>query len=470
MVSMTQRQGDVIKELEAVFKDRLFTEPHILALYSHDASSEVGVKPMAVVQPVSVDEIIKVVKLAIDHGFKIVPVGSSTSLSGNATPKLENTVIVSMERMNSIIEVSDTDWYARVQPGIKVDELNLELMGYGLQWPVDPASSKTATVGGVISNGGGGMRGAKYGPASHWVLGLEAVIGTGDVIRVGCRTVKCREGYNLVQVFIGSEGTLGIVTEATLRLAPLPESFVGVMARFRSAESLVNAVIRVRRDKLWPMVTEFIDDITAQILNLEPGYYLWIGIDTYTGSEQQILTKLSGDISLSGGEVINRASTWQEFSKILEPRRMLYSATLKAAFNDYGTDVFVAFEDIAVPMSKLPEAVREIQSLGKKYNVRMNLGGHIGDGNLHPAVWARRSDRDEMERVLRFFEDVGKLAIRLNGTVSAEHGIGTQKKGLLREAIGSRNNGNSDTVIGLMRNIKRIFDPYGVFNPGKIFD
>lgn len=174
---MSQGKGDVIKELETVFRDRLFTEPHILALYSHDASSEVGVKPMAVVQPVSVDEVVRVVKLAIDYGFKIVPVGSSTSLSGNATPKLENTVIVSLERMNSIIEVSDIDWYARVQSGIKVDELNLELMGYGLQWPVDPASSKTATVGGVISNGGGGMRGAKYGPPHTGSLVLRQLLG-----------------------------------------------------------------------------------------------------------------------------------------------------------------------------------------------------------------------------------------------------------------------------------------------------
>ncbi len=185
MTSMSQGRGDVIRELETVFKDRLFTEPHILTLYSHDASSEPGVRPMAVIQPINTDEVIKVVRLAIDYGFKIIPVGSNTSLSGNATPKLENTVIVSMERMNSIIEISDIDWYVRVQPGIKVDELNLELMGYGLQWPVDPASSKTATIGGVVNNGGGGMRGgAKYGPASHWVLGLEAVIGTGDAIRL----------------------------------------------------------------------------------------------------------------------------------------------------------------------------------------------------------------------------------------------------------------------------------------------
>ncbi|WP_367834291.1 FAD-binding oxidoreductase [Vulcanisaeta sp. JCM 16159] len=358
---------------------------------------------MAVVQPVSVDEVVKVVKLAIDHGFKIVPVGSSTSLSGNATPKLENTVIVSLERMSSIIEVSDIDWYARVQPGIKVDELNLELMGYGLQWPVDPASSKSATVGGVISNGGGGMRGAKYGPASHWVLGLEAVIGTADIVRIGCRTVKCREGYNLVQLFIGSEGTLGVITEATLRLAPLPESFVGIMARFGNAESLVDAVIKVRRDRLWPMVTEFVDDKTAQLLNLEPRYYLWIGVDTYAGSEQGVLMKLSNAIVLNGGEIIGKALTWQDFSKLLEPRKMLYSAQLKAAFGDYGMDAFLLIEDIAVPMSKLPEAVRELQELSKKYGVKMMLGGHIGDGNLHPAIWARRSDKDEVERVMRFF-------------------------------------------------------------------
>ena len=461
---------DVIRELEGVFKDRLITEPHILALYSHDASSEVGMMPMALVYPESTNEITTLVKLAINYGFKLLPVGSSTSLSGNATPKLGNTVIVAMERMNKIIEVSDVDWVARVQPGIKVDDLNLELAGYGLQWPVDPASSKTATVGGVINNGGGGMRGAKFGPAAYWVLGLEVVIGIGDVIRVGCRTVKCREGYNLLQLFIGSEGTLGITTEATLRLAPLPESFVGLMARFRDAESLVNAVISVRRARLWPMVTEFIDDRTAKVLGLEGYYYLWLGVDTYGGSESQILTKLNDAISSSNGEVVGTASTWQEFSKILEPRRLLYSATLKAAFNDYGNDVFVAFEDVAVPMGKLPEAVREIQELSAKCNIKMILGGHIGDGNLHPSIWARRSDKDEVGRVMRFFEDVGRVAIRLGGTISAEHGIGTMKKELLKESISSRNNGNADTVLNLMRNVKKVFDPYGIFNPNKIFD
>ncbi|MFB6470281.1 MAG: FAD-binding oxidoreductase [Vulcanisaeta sp. AZ3] len=464
------RQRDAIRELEGLFGDRLIIEPHILALYSHDASPERGVMPMALVYLNDANDAVSLVRLAVNYGLKLLPIGSSTSLSGNATPILENTVMVSMEKMNSIIEVSDIDWVARVQPGIKVDDLNLELASYGLQWPVDPASSKTATIGGVINNGGGGMRGAKFGPAAYWVLGLEAVIGTGDIIRVGCRTVKCREGYNLLQLFIGSEGTLGIVTEATLRLAPLPESFVGLMASFRNAESLVNSVIKAREARLWPMVTEFIDDKVAQLVGLDGRYYLWVGVDTYGGSETQILTKLNDIMKSNGGEIINTATTWQEFSKILEPRRMLYSAQLKAAFSDYGNDAFVIFEDIAVPMSKIPEAVRSIQELSVRYGVKMTLGGHIGDGNLHPGVWANRQDKEEIGRVMKFFEEVGRLAIKLEGTISAEHGIGTLKKNLLRESVGSRNSSNANSVIGLMREIKRVFDPHNIFNPSKIFD
>jgi D-lactate dehydrogenase (cytochrome)/glycolate oxidase len=459
---------DVIRELEGVFKDRLITESHILALYSHDASSEVGIMPMALVYPESTNEITTLVKLAINYGFKLLPVGSSTSLSGNATPKLGNTVIVAMERMNKVIEVSDVDWVARVQPGIKVDDLNLELAGYGLQWPVDPASSKTATVGGVINNGGGGMRGAKFGPAAYWVLGLEVVIGTGDVIRVGCRTVKCREGYNLLQLFIGSEGTLGITTEATLRLAPLPESFVGLMAEFSNIEPLVNAVINVKRARLWPIITEFVDDVTAEVLNLNRKYYLWLGIDTNSGGERSILEKLRSLIKSNGGDIVNEADSMQSFMKVLEPRRALYSAGLKYAFSKYGADSVVVWEDIAVPISKLPDAVREIYDLSRKYGMEILLGGHVGDGNLHPGLIFRRNiSEEEMRKVSGFISEIGEVGIKYGGTPSAEHGIGTMKKELLRAKYRSL---NSENAIDIMKRIKEIFDPHGILNPGKIFD
>jgi len=455
-----------IKELESTFGDRLYTERHILALYSREASSEPGNLPLAVVYPVSTEEVVKLVNVAIKNRLGIIPLASSTSLSGNTVIKGENTVAVSFEKMVKILEISDIDWYVRVQPGIRVDELNLELSRYGLQWPVDPASARVASVGGVIANGGGGVKGARYGPASHWVLALEAVIGTGDVIKVGCSTVKCREGYNLMQLFIGSEGTLGIVTEATLRLAPLPQSFVGVVARFQDIGPLVDAVVEVRRSRIWPTVAEFVDREVARLVGLGEGYYLWLGCEVTPGGEENMLNELNGILS-TRGEVIAVASSLGEFNKLLEPRRKLYTAQLKAAFEDYGTDAFLYIEDIAIPISKLGEAVKSIETLAKKYKLKYAMGGHVGDGNLHPAVWARRSNEEEMSRMRQFYLEVGKLAIKLGGTISAEHGIGTHKKALLKEAITAK---SGDTVLKLMKELKKVFDPYGIFNPGKIVE
>jgi FAD/FMN-containing dehydrogenases len=183
----------VIEELRRrLGEEKVITEPDILRIYARDPASVEYELPLAVMYVESREDVVETVKLAVEKKFYITPVFHSTSLSGNAAVTTRRTVVVSFERMNKILEVSEADWLAMVQPGIKIDEFNLELMRHGLQWPVDPASSKTASVGGSIINGGGGMRGARYGPASHWVLALEAVIGTGEVIKVGCRTVKCR--------------------------------------------------------------------------------------------------------------------------------------------------------------------------------------------------------------------------------------------------------------------------------------
>ncbi|MEM1598502.1 MAG: FAD-linked oxidase C-terminal domain-containing protein [Pyrobaculum sp.] len=458
----------LIDQLFDKFRDRVFTEAHILALYGRDASFEEGVPPLAVVQPEDVEEVKWLVKFAVENRLKLLPVGSSTSLSGNAVAKAENTVVVSMERMNAVVEVQPTDWVAVVQPGIRVDELNLELARHGLQWPVDPASSRTATVGGVISNGGGGLRGARYGPSSHWVLGLEVVIGTGEAIRVGCRTVKCREGYNLTQIFVGSEGTLGIITEAVLRLAPLPQSFVGLLARFKTVEDLVDVVVEIRQARLWPMISEFLDDAISEVVGLGRLFHLWVGVDVTPGGEKYVLDKLAEVVAKRGGEVVQTAYSLQEFNKVLEPRRRLYSAQLQLAFAEYGPDAFVFIEDVAVPMSKLPEAVRAIRQLGEKYGVRVVLGGHIGDGNLHPAVWARRTDREQVRKIAEMFHEIGRIALRLGGTISAEHGIGVQKKELLKEAVQAKNGREAEAVFRVMRELKKVFDPHGVFNPGKI--
>ncbi|MGC8696617.1 MAG: FAD-binding oxidoreductase, partial [Conexivisphaera sp.] len=295
---------------------------------------------------------------------------------------------------------------------------------------------------------------------------LEVVTGTGDVLRVGCRTVKCREGYDLLHLFIGSEGTLGIVTEATLRLAPLPEAFVGLMAEFDDVGSLVSAVVEARRRRLWPMVTEFLDDETSEALGLRRKYYLWIGADVNEGSEDRIMSKLSGAMTDVGGRITASARNMADFMSIMAPRRALYSGGLNVGFNIYGADALVIWEDIAVPISSLPNAVKELVELGREFGVKLLMGGHVGDGNLHPGLLIRKSaPEDEVKRYMGLISKIGELAIKYNGTVSAEHGIGVQKKVLIDMKYRST---GSDKALDIMRQVKQIFDPHDVLNPGKV--
>ena len=464
--SASRSRESLASGLSGVLGDKVVSEVQILKLYSRDASTESGVLPVSLVFAESVEDVRAALRFALDNGLKLIAVGSSTSLAGNSVPKAEDTLILSMERMSKILEISEIDWVARVQPGIRVDELNYELARHGLQWPVDPASSKSATVGGVIADGGGGTKGAKYGSSPYWISALEVVTGTGDVLRLGCRTVKCREGYDLLHLFIGSEGTLGIVTEATLRLAPLPEAFVGVMAEFDGMGQLVSSVVEARRRRLWPMVTEFLDSETSEALGLKGKYHLWAGTDVNAGSEEGVLSKLSGAVTDAGGRIVAVARNMADFMTAMAPRRALYSGGLNVGFNMYGTDALVFWEDIAVPISELPAAVEELLKLGNDFGIKLLLGGHIGDGNLHPGLLVRRTaPEDEVKKYMSLIEKIGELAIRHGGTVSAEHGIGVQKKGLI--SMKYRSTG-SEAALEAMRSVKRIFDPHNVLNPGKV--
>ncbi|KUO83545.1 MAG: lactate dehydrogenase, partial [Pyrobaculum sp. JCHS_4] len=326
-------------------EDKVVTDPDIRRIYARDPASFEFELPLAVVYAESADDVVNVVDYAIKNRLYITPVFHSTSLSGNAATVAKNTIVLSSERMNRILEVSDVDWLAVVQPGIKIDEFNLELMRYGLQWPVDPASSKTASVGGSIINGGGGVKGAKYGPAPHWVLALEAVIGTGERIRVGCRTLKCREGYDLLHLFVGSEGTLGVITEATVRLAPLPEAFVGIVAQYDDIVDLANTVVEARRRRLWLMVAEFMDDDGSDLVGLGRKYTLWMGADISAGSEQTVLTRLREVAEGNRGKVVAEAAKWGDFFKLLEPRGLLYPAPVKRAVESYGGNAVIMMAD-----------------------------------------------------------------------------------------------------------------------------
>jgi FAD/FMN-containing dehydrogenases len=224
------------------------------------------------------------------------------------------------------------------------------------------------------------------------VLALEVVIGTGEVLRVGCRIVKCREGYDLLHLFTGSEGTLGLITEATVRLAPLPEAFVGVMAEFDDAQSLVRAVVEARRRRLWLLVAEFMDDAGSEFVGLPRRYTLWIGMDVTSGAEDVALARLRQVVEAAGGKISAEALDWGTFFKLLAPRRDLYPAPVKKAVEQYGGDAVIWMGDVAVPASTLPEALAEMKRLAEEYGVPTIFGGHVGDGNIHPVLWFSRRD------------------------------------------------------------------------------
>jgi len=438
--------------LRREFGERFIEDGVTARLYIRDASFiEFSESIAGVVFPVDEEEVVKLVRWAARNKVPLFPQGSATSLSGNASATAKG-VVVSFEKMDKV-EIDPVDGVAVVGPGVRLEELNVELARHGLFFPVDPGSVKSATVGGAIANGAGGMRGAKYGTMKDWVLGLRVVTGRGDLLRIGCRTYKCRNGYDLVRLFVGSEGTLGLVTEAILKLAPVPESAVAVLAYYDDLETLVEDVVRVRAGRLWPLFAEFLDAPTSAVVGLENRNTLFLGVDVNAGAEERALRRLE---SLVRGEVAQRALDWGNAMKLLEPRRKLFYGQISSAHKDGG---ILVIEDVAVPISKLPEAVRGLKKLAERHGLPLLLGGHIGDGNLHPATWYRREEG--LGRVEKFLRDMAELVVKLNGTVSAEHGIGVLKKDLIKMELG-------EEALNYMRELKRVFDPYNILNPGKI--
>jgi D-lactate dehydrogenase (cytochrome)/glycolate oxidase len=448
-----------VKELRRKFGDRFIDDEAVLSLYSREASFEVpSARPLGLVYPVSEEEVVWLVKWAYESGTPIFAQGSATSLSGN-TVLTRPGIIASFEKMNEVLEVNPTDSYVVVQPGVRLEELNIELARYGVFFPVDPGSVRSATVGGAVANGAGGMRGAKYGTMRDWVLGLNAVTGRGDLLRLGCRTLKCRNGYDLVRLFVGSEGTLGLVTEAVLRVAPLPESAAALLARYDDLGALVKDVVKIRANRIWPLFAEFLGPAESEAVGLEASYTLFLGVDTNKGAEEAVLSKLKGII---GGRISEEAVGWEQAMELLEPRRRLFAAQVAIMQKQLGDEGVLVIEDIVVPVSKLPEAASRVVNLAERLGVPLSLGGHVGDGNLHPTTWFRRGDPEGAKKAREFIEGLGKIAVELGGSVSAEHGIGTLKRDLLKLEL-------DPLALKYMRELKSIFDPRGILNPDKVF-
>ncbi len=463
---------------DVVGRDKVYSDPAIVRLYAREPSgAQVFPENTAVAFPESVEDVSKIVRYAYKNDIYIYPQGSTSSLVGGAVPDKEG-VVISFQRMNRILDVRVVDSYVDVEPGVRLGDLNLELAKYGYMFPIDPGSVSVATVGGAVNTGAGGLRGAKYGTTRDWVLGLTIVLPDeqGSVLRIGCRTLKCRQGYDLTRLIVGSEGTLAIVVEATLKITPIPENVVTALGFYDDLRSLSNTVVEIKSSGVQPMILEFMDDksarAAAEAINapVKPeGHMLLAGIDVNREATDRFVKWLSDIMKRNGARKVYTARTLEEAEekKLFEIRRNLFPAQVKVAskFVRPGSKLIVYIEDIAVPPSRLPEAVERLRELEEKYRLVGLLGGHIGDGNLHPIVGFPADDEDMKARVSEWYEEVMKIALELGGTISSEHGIGTfKRKGLEMELshLGSLK------ALELMRGIKRVFDPKGLLNPGKV--
>lgn len=472
------RKEKIINELRSLLGyDKVFDDEILIRLYSKDAIFREG-KAIALILPENVEDVSKLISYAYKNDIKIYPQGSATELVGSSTPH-EDGVILNLQRMNKIKEISVIDSYVVAEAGVRLIELNNVLSDYGYMFPVDPGSVKSATVGGAVNSGAGGMMGAKYGTMKDYVLELQTVLAdeNGTIMRLGSKTTKSRQGYDLVRLIVGSEGTLTVVTEATLRIVPIPENVVTIAGFFPTLEELMKSVIEIKKRRFDVFIMEFVDDLTVKSAfeNTKTkisgeGNMLITSVITSIESADRILNQLEEIYTENGAIKVYRARTQQEMEELglMDIRRNYYAASIQIAakMRKKETNKIIVYpEDISVPPSKLVEAVRRIRDLEKKYGIPMTLAGHISDGNIHPNIWVEEGDRERLELLPKLIADIMGVGIELGGTMSSEHGIGTTKKEGLIEELEYK---DGIKALELMRGIKKLFDPKGILNPDKV--
>ena len=455
--------NEIIRELKRRFGEKVSTDEADILLHNKDATLIEGTA-IAVITPTSTDDVSEVMKICYKYNIPVFPQGSLTSLTGASVP--QGGIAMDLSKMNKIIEVNPLDGYVIVQAGVKIEELNEYLKDYNMFFPVDPASSKSATVGGAIATNAGGMRGFRYGSMSNWVLGLEVVLSDGRVIRIGGKTLKRRQGYNLIGLFIGSEGTLGIITEAILKIIKLPEGLVRIIATFPSYRDVSIAALELRAN-FNPLIIEFIDSelvsLVAQYvgteIQIDSGFVMIIDIDGPPESLPSKANKVMELLKSLGAVNVKWSMDPLEMDKFYELRRALYPAELNLR-SKYSLNMML--EDLIVPPSKVPEFLDKVYALAKHMGLKISLGGHLGDGNIHPSIYYKN---DEESKVKEFHEKICKIAVELGGGISAEHGIGLIKIDALKtelEMLGS------SYALDIMKGIKKLLDPKNILNPGKL--
>ncbi len=419
--------------------------------------------PEAIVFVESSQQVSDVLKLANAEGFKVVPRGSGTNLSGGTIP-VENGIVLVTVKMDRIQEIDPRNLTALVQPGVLTARIDEAAAAHGLFYPPDPGSLKVSTIGGNVAENSGGLRGLKYGVTRDYVLGLEVVLPTGDLLRCGTKCVKDVAGYSIKDLFIGSEGTLGIVTEILLKLLPRPAARKTMLAMFPSMTDAAETVSAIIAAKIIPCTLEFLDRTTIRCvedyanigLPLDAEAILLMETDGHPVVVEEEAARMIELAKQHHARDVRIARDAAEADKLTSARRAAFSALARVSPT-------TILEDATVPRSELATMIAFIQRTAEKYKLKIGTFGHFGDGNLHPTFLCDERNHEEIECVHAAFREIFEKAIALGGTITGEHGVGLAKKEFLEKFAGK-------TSLDVMRALKRTLDPNHVLNPGKIFD
>lgn len=450
--------------LRAELGGRVFSGEEISSDYDHDEMTEYGhFMPEAVVLAESTEDVSRVLAYCSRRGIPVTPRGAGTGLCGGCVP-IAGGIVLSTERMKKVLEVDTANMTATVEPGVLLMEFPKALEGTGLFYPPDPGE-KTATMGGNAMTNAGGMRAVRYGVTRDYVLGMEVVLASGEVIHLGGKTVKTSSGYSLIDLMIGSEGTLGILTGLTVKLVPEPKVNLSLLMPFDDLDACIGAVPRVLGCGCDPTAVEFMEReviscaetyLGKQFPDTGAGAYLLVRLDGPGREALQPAIDTLTDLALSlGAKDVLLADTEERKDSIWNARGAFLEAIK-------GSTTTMDECDVVVPRDAIPVFVHRMMAIGKEAGVRIRSFGHAGDGNLHIYVCRDQlSDADWQEKVTSVMNQLYAEARLLRGEVSGEHGIGHAKKEFLALSVG-------DTQMALMRGIKSVFDPRGILNPGKI--
>lgn len=449
-----------MKKLEELLPGKISTSPEDLLCYGFDASG-LEVAPAAVAWPKSVEDVVKILGFAHSAGIPVIPRGAGSGMTGGSVPS-RGAVVLSLERMNRILEIDRENMSVLVEPGVINGRLQRELERYKLFYPPDPSSMNFCTIGGNVAENAGGPRAIKYGVTRDYVMAIEAVLPDGRIINTGVKTAKGVVGYDLTRLIVGSEGTLAVVTKVRLKVLPLPDDVVTLLAFINDAGRAGEAVRQVLAQGIIPRTLEFLDRAAIQAVEtyrptgipMDAEALLLIELDGHPQAITKEAEKISEVIRRLQGEV-TMAEDDDAREKVWEARR----AVSPALYHLKPTKIN---EDIVVPRSKIPEMLNILKRLSDETGITIVNFGHAGDGNIHVNIMVDKNNKEEYDKGLKLIKDIFKATIELGGTISGEHGVGLTKAGYISMEIPPHE-------LDLMKKIKGVFDPKNILNPGKIF-